>query len=221
MDKRFLTILAALVVIFGGIFVISQHSNNKSGGSATPATSHIEGKGQKGVTLVEYGDFQCPVCEAYEPVVEQVRSTYTDQIFFQFRNLPLPSVHPNAFAAARAAEAAGLQNKYFPMHDMLYESANWQRWTTSSSPVNFFGDYAKQLGLNVDQFKADYASDKVNDSINADIREFKKTNQQMGTPTFFLDGEYQANSKLADQNGRPQFEKFKTIIDAEIAKKSH
>lgn len=220
MDKRFLVILASLVVIFGGIFVVSQNSGNKnSNGSGAQATNHVEGKGQKGITLLEYGDYQCPVCEAYHTVVDEVQTKYANDVYFQFRNLPLSSIHPNAFAAARAAEAAGMQNKYFEMHRLLYDQVNWQNWTNSSSPVNFFNTYAQQLGLNVDQFKTDYSSSAVNDAINADIAEFKKTGQEMATPSFFLDGTYIPNGQLADQNGRPQLDKFSTVIDAAIAKK--
>lgn len=218
MDRRFLTILAILVVIFGGIFIVSQKSSNNTSSNGAQPTNHIEGKGQKGVTLVEYGDYQCPVCEAYHAVLDQVESKYTNDVYFQFRNLPLPSIHPNAFAAARAAEAAGLQNKYFEMHRLLYDANNWQTWTSSSNSVTLFESYASQLGLNINQFKSDYASSKVNDSINADIAAFKKTGKEMGTPTFFLDGTYLDNTKLADQNGRPQAEKFQALLDAEIAK---
>lgn len=223
MDKRFLVILATLVVIFGGIFIFTQKStSDETGnvkGSATASPSeHIIGEGTKNVTLTEYGDFQCPVCGIYETVLEQVRTTYAQDIHFQFRNLPLSSVHPNAFAAARAAEAASLQNKFWEMHDMLYNQTNWQAWTTSSSPIDLFKAYAQQLGLDVTKFQSDFASGEVNSTIRADLDAFKKTNKEMATPTFFLNGTYVENSKLSDQNNRPVFEKFKAIIDTEIAK---
>lgn len=212
--------MAALVVIFGGIFVFSQNSSNKSKSSAGGGqpSNHITGEGAKNVTLVEYGDFQCSVCELYEPIVNQVRSTYAGDIHFQFRNLPLSSVHPNAFSSARAAEAASLQNKFWEMHDALYGESNWRSWTNSSSPRDLFDGYAKQIGIDVTQFKSDFASEKVNATIQADLGEFKKTGQKMATPTFFLDGKYIENSKFSDQNGRPLFEKFKAVLDAEIAK---
>lgn len=218
-----MTILAVIVVGFAGFFIFSQNSSNKNsggGGSNAQASSHIEGKGAKGVTLLEYGDYQCPVCQRYHATLEQVESANANDIFFQFRNLPLVSVHPNAFAAARAAEAAGLQNKYFDMHRMLYDDTNWQQWTTSQSPASLFEGYAKQLGLNIDQFKADYSSSKVNDTINADLAEFKKTGQEMATPSFFLDGQHIENSKLVDSTGAPSAEKFQQLIDAAVAKKA-
>lgn len=219
MDKRFLAILATIVVIFGGIFIFSQNSRDKSStGSGAQPSSHITGNGAKNVTLMEYGDYQCVVCESYEPVVEQVRTAYAKDIHFQFRNLPLPSLHPNAFSAARAAEAASLQNKFWEMHDMLYNPTNWQIWTPSSSPIDLFKGYAQQLGLDAAKFSTDFASEGVNSTIQADLAAFKGTGQQQATPSFFLNGTYLDNAKLSDQNNRPSFEKFKALLDAEIAK---
>ena len=220
MDKRFLAILATIVVIFGGIFIFSQNSSNKSSVGDGQPSSHLIGDGAKNVTLIEYGDYQCSACEAYEPVLEQVRTAYGKDIHFQFRNLPLVAIHPNAFAAARAAEAASLQDKFWEMHDTLYDQANWQSWTVSSSPIDLFKAYAQQLGLDVSKFQSDFASEKVNSTIQADLGAFKKTGKQMATPTFFLNGTYLENTKLTDQNNRPLFAKFQAILDAEISKKS-
>lgn len=218
MDKRFLAILATITVIFGGLFIFSQNSGNKSGANDGQPSNHVIGGGAKNVTLVEYGDYQCSVCESYEPVVEQVRTAYGKDIYFQFRNLPLVALHPNAFAAARAAEAAALQDKFWEMHDTLYNQTNWQGWTVSSSPIDLFKVYAQQLGLDVNKFQSDFASEKVNDTIQADLSEFKKTGQEPATPSFFLNGTFLENTRLTDQNNRPLFDKFKAILDAEIAK---
>ncbi|MBI2592322.1 thioredoxin domain-containing protein [Candidatus Saccharibacteria bacterium] len=224
MDKRFLTILAAIVVIFGGIFIFSQRSSNNAGGSTlgsqTQITNHVRGEGTKNVRLIEYGDYQCSACEAYEPVLQQVIAQYSQDIYFQFRNLPLVSIHPNAFAAARAAEAADQQNKFWEMHDILYDFSNWQTWTNSANARSLFDSYAQKIGLNMEQFKQDYGSSKVNDAINADLAEFNKSGLPMSTPTFFLNGVHIESSRLTDQNNRPQFEKFKTLLDAEIAKQT-
>ena len=224
MDKRFLSILAGLVVIFGGIFVLSQHSSNKSlsgpanSGSAK-TTNHVEGDGAKGVTLVEYGDFECPICEAYYLPLKQLQAQMSKDIFFQFRNLPLVQIHPNAFAAARSAEAADLQGKYWAMHDKLYE--NQTAWATATNPLEFFKSYAKDLGLDVAKFSSDYSSSTVNDRINADLAAFGKTNQQQATPTFFLDGKVLDNKDVSNpQTGAPDVNKFVTVINAEIAKKT-
>lgn len=221
MDKRLIGILAIIAAVFIGIAIFTGGSKSSSGtGSKTNAqpTSHITGSGKTGVKLVEYGDYECPVCEAYYQPVKQVAAKYNDRIYFQFSNLPLVQVHPNAFAAARAAEAAGLQNKYWEMHDALYE--NQSAWATSRNPMTYFTDYAQKLGLNMDKFKSDYAGSQVNDVINADVAAFHKTGQEEGTPTYFLDGKYIANSQLVDSNGLPSVDKFSALIDKEIASKS-
>src|SRR3989344_3502741 len=150
----------------------------------------------------------------------RARAGTEKNIKFQSRTLPLSSTHPNAFAAARAAEAASLEGKFGEVHDALYTPANWQSWTTSSSPRELFNSYAKQIGLDEGRFQTDFASEQVNDSIQADIGEFNKTGRPMSTPTFFLNGIYVENSKFTDQNNRPQFEKFKEVLDAEIAKQT-
>ena len=223
MDRRFLGILGAIVVIFIAVFAISQHSsNNNSGGnnknSTKEATNHVEGDNAKGITLVEYGDYECPICEAYYLPLKQAVAKYSGDIHFQFRNLPLTSIHPNAFAAARAAEAASLQGKYWQMHDKLYDNQN--SWVSASSPVDIFSGYAKDIGLDVNQFKTDYASSKVNDAISADLAEFAKTGQEQATPTFFLNGKYLPNSQFVDISGQPTADKIGALLQSEIDKKS-
>lgn len=219
MDKRFLAILGGIIAIFIGIFVITQvSSDDKNGGSNNKQqpTNHIKGEGKKGVTLTEYGDFQCPICLAYEPSVKEVYSRFSKDIYFQFRNLPLVSIHPNAFAAARAAEAAGMQNKYWEMHDKLYE--NQSAWSGSNNALSLFKTYAQQIGIDVDKFTTDYAKKEVNDAINADLAEFQKTRQDQQTPTFFINGKYIDNKDLSDNRGVPSADKFADVIKTEIAK---
>lgn len=222
MDRRFLAILTAIILIFVGIFVFSKNSNNSGSSqnknSQVQPTNHVKGGNAKKVTLVEYGDYECAVCELYEPIVEQVFANNTAKLQLQFRNLPLVSVHKNAFAAARAAEAAALQNKFWEMHDQLYETSNWSVWTKADTPRTLFDGYAQSLGLDMNKFKTDYESKAVNDLINADSAEFKKTGQQMATPTFFLNGQYIELSKLTDETNRPTVAKFQAILDAEFAK---
>jgi len=223
MDKRFLGILAAIIIVFIGVFAITQNSSNgpssSNNSSSAQPTKHIEGQGSKGVTLVEYGDYECPICEAYYQPLKQAVTPLLPQIYFQFRNLPLTAIHPNAFAGARAAEAAGLQNKYWQMHDKLYDNQN--AWVSASNPQTFFDQYAQQIGLNVSQFDSDYASSKVNSAINADLAAFAKTGKEMATPTFFLDGQYVPNTELVDSStGAPDPALITQVIQAEIAKKN-
>jgi protein-disulfide isomerase len=212
MDKRFWGILAAIVIIFGAVFVINNHKQsaapNTSKGSAG-VTSHIEGKGSSGVNLTEYGDYQCPACGQYYPIVKQVYAKYSDQIFFQFRNFPLFQIHPNAIAGARAAEAADLQGKYWEMHDLLYEGQ--QDWSTQSDPTTSFNQYAKQLGLDTTKFQADFKSSLVNDRIQSDIKKGNQLNID-STPTFFIDGKKISNPNSVDA--------FNKVIDTAIQQKT-
>jgi protein-disulfide isomerase len=218
MSKQFWIALAVIVAILGGIVVVTNHNNNSSGHTTGTATSHTEGSTSSGVTLVEYGDYECPICGDFFTTVKQVAALYNSQIIFQFRNLPLTSIHQNAFASARAAEAAGLEGKFWQMHDLLYENQN--AWAGSSNPQTFFDSYAAQLGLSTTTFDQDYSSPQVNNAINADVTAFNKTGDEMATPTFYLDGTKLDNTKLIDTSGRPSVSAFQKLIDAEIAKKA-
>lgn len=218
MSKQFWAALLIIAAILGGIVFVTNHNKPSTTGAAGQPTNHVEGTSPEGVKLVEYGDFQCPVCAEFYAVTKQIAQTYSDRIVFQFRNLPLTSIHQNAFAAARAAEAAGMQNKYWEMHDLIYQ--NQSSWSQSSNPLAFFESYATSLGLNKTKFDQDYASDAVNKSINADLAEFAKIGDDMATPTYYLDGKKLQNLELVDKNGSPSADAFAKLIDAELAKKA-
>lgn len=189
MNNRFIAIFAAIIIVFVGIFIVTKHKADapsaNSSAQVVELSDHKEGKGKTGVTLIEYGDYQCPACFQYYPILKQVFNKYKDQIYFQFRNMPLFQVHQNAMVSARAAEAAGLQNKYWEMHDLLYQ--NQTAWSESKNPQQFFEDYAQQLGLNIDKFKQDMNSDHVNKIIQADLQDANKRGFD-STPSFVLDG---------------------------------
>ncbi|OGL35717.1 hypothetical protein A3F65_03525 [Candidatus Saccharibacteria bacterium RIFCSPHIGHO2_12_FULL_47_16b] len=223
MDKRFLAILTAIILIFVGIFIFNKNSNDQktdsgSTTSSVQATNHVKGDNAKNVTLTVWGDYECAACFGWEPVIKQVFEANSANMQLQFRNLPLVGVHKNAFAAARAAEAADLQNKFWEMHDLLYESGNWNSWTTTTAPRSLFESYAQSLSLDMTKFKSDYQSKYVNDLINADLTEYEKTKQQSSTPTFFLNGQFVELSKLTDETNRPTVAKFQALLDAEFAK---
>src|SRR4051812_21731721 len=110
MDRRFLGILGGIIVIFIIIFTVTQKSSNESSGggganSSSQATKHVEGQNSASVTFQEYGDYECPICQAYYQPLKTAVTPLLPQIHFQFSNLPLTAIHPNAFAGARAAEA--------------------------------------------------------------------------------------------------------------------
>ncbi|SRR6266568_2071610 len=208
MSKRFWILLGVLLVVFIGIIWIGAGKN--AAGTSTAATDvapvHITGNQNAKVKLVEYGDFQCPYCGVYYPVVEQVVQKYQGQISFEFRQYPLTSIHPNAFAAARAAEAAGQQGKFWEMYRLLY--ANQSQWADSSNASAVFNNYAQQLGLNMQVFKNDFASSKTNAAINASVAGFNKLGLAQATPTFLLnDKQVQPGTSIAG---------FSKLIDTEL-----
>ncbi len=209
MNSRFTIILIAMVAVFVGIFVTTKDKNEAPAAGSSSLSNHVEGGNAKGVTLVEYGDFQCPACTAYYPIVKEAVESHKADIQFQFVNFPLTQLHPNAMAAHRAAEAAHKQGKYWEMHDMLYEQHD--SWADSKTASTIFEGYAQQLGLDVAKFRADAASSATNDIIQADIKKGQSLDIT-GTPTFFLNG------KKVDK--APQTpEDFGKLLDQAIAAK--
>jgi protein-disulfide isomerase len=187
MKSRFSLILIACVVIFGGILVFSKKDEKSpdSGNSTGQLSNHTRGEGKKGVTLTEYGDFECPACAAYYPIVEQVFEKYKSDITFQFRNFPLRQIHKNAMVAHRAAEAADKQGKFWEMYALLYQNhSNWSQETEASGT---FRAFAQSLSLDMTKYDADFKSEATNAIINADIAEGQKLGVS-STPTFFIDG---------------------------------
>lgn len=212
MSNRFFVILGACVVLFLGLLFINKKDTSAPSNTVSP-TNHTQGTGP--VTLIEYGDFECPGCARFYPVLKEVKEKYGDKITFQFRHFPLTQIHQNAMAAHRAAEAAGKQGKFFEMHDLLFEQRNnWiaQAGISTAQAITIFEGYAQQLGLNVDQFKQDVSSSSINDLVQTDI----KAGQDLritSTPTFVLDG-----TKLDD--ARDTLEYFSEKIDAALAAKN-
>lgn len=169
-------------------------------------TSHQTASSSAKVTVVEFGDYQCPVCGDAYPTTKQVIQNYGDKINFVFRNFPLPQ-HQNAQIAAEAAEAAGAQGKYWPMHDMLYEHQN--DWSDASQPLSLFDSYAKSIGLNLDQFNSDVTSNKYTSVIEQDMQD-GETLGVNATPTFFINGQ--------EFVGNIDYSQFKSTIDQDLAK---
>lgn len=209
MSKNFLiAIVVSILGLFGIFKLTSKKDTTTNTGSKTNSSvlsQNVIGKNTKKVVLVEYGDFQCPACGQYHPLVKQLISKYQNDIEFQFRNYPLQQIHPNARVAARAAEAAAKQGKYWEMHNLLYEQQD--NWKSSTSANTVFEGYASQIGLDTAKYKTDFASDAVNATINADFAEGTKLGVN-STPTFFLQGKKITNPQTADG--------FYKLIDAAI-----
>lgn len=159
-----------------------QAANQQSGDIA----DHVFGKADSKVVLLEYGDFQCPGCASAYSTLKTLSEEFKDEIAFVYRNFPLTSIHPNAKAAAAAAEAAGLQGKYWEMHDKLFEEQNSWKSLSISERTDRFISYAKLVGVKDEaKFKTDMASENVDQKIGFDLALGKKMGVS-GTPGIFL-----------------------------------
>jgi protein-disulfide isomerase len=188
MNKKFWIVTALLITGIAGFILIgrSDRAPETSDSSNTAPVIHIVGEQNAAVSLVEYGDFQCPACATYNSVIENIVTKYKNRLSFEYRHYPLTTIHRNAFAAARASEAAEKQDKFWEMHRLLF--INQASWSESDKAQGIFESYAKRLGLNMDRYKADFTSSATNDTINASIREFNKRGLPRSTPTLLLNG---------------------------------
>jgi protein-disulfide isomerase len=180
--------IATLGLFVGGIWWASQYQNPalKAADPArlTRADSPRIGSASAKVTLVEFGDYQCPSCATANPTVKAVMAKYPNEVTFVFRHFPL-SQHATAPLAAEAAEAAGAQGKYWEMHNMLYEKQT--EWASANAPLDIFTKYAEQLGLNVDQFKTAVTSNSAAGKIQQDSADGSSLGVN-STPTFYING---------------------------------
>jgi protein-disulfide isomerase len=161
--------------------------------------------------LIEYGDFECPGCLSAHPRIKAITEQYKDELAFVFRNFPLTSIHPNARAAAAAAEAGGLQGKYWEMHNSVFEQqAAWKN-QTGTDRTAAFSRIAESVGLDVTTFESDLGSTAIDQKIRFDQALAKKTDVQ-STPTFFLGGVKLESDVWGDDAA------LKAAIDEELTK---
>ena len=158
--------------------------------------------------MVEYSDFQCPSCASYQPIIEALLNDFPNDLRFVYRHFPLVAIHKNALSAAMAAEAAGLQGKFWEMHDLLFEKQ--AEWSQKSDPKDFFVGYAKELGLDEKEFISDFESKSLDEKLRSSLKEADSLGLSY-TPTFFLDG----------REIKPRsYEEFKKLIEEELKSKS-
>jgi protein-disulfide isomerase len=154
-----------------------------SDGELTPPVSaqdHTAGPDDAPVTLVEYGDFECPYCGMAHPIVQAAQRDLGSQLRFVFRHFPLAEAHPHARLAAQAAEAAGAQGRFWEMHDTLFEHQD-------ALDVEDLVGYAESLGLDSAQFARDLESGTYAKKVRDDFRSGVRSGVN-GTPTFFVNG---------------------------------
>jgi len=142
---------------------------------------HVQGNPNAPIRLVEYGDYECPYCGRAYRIVKALQEALVDDLLFAWRNFPLSQVHPHALRAAAAAEAAGLQDRFWEMHDMLFEHQD------ALDDAHLLA-YGELLGLDVERFARDLDSDEVAERVRADFLSGARSGVN-GTPTFFVNGE--------------------------------
>lgn len=200
-------IIGFIVLVTVGVILAAAYGGGVSSGSnasstfvsttasAINASDWKEGNPNAKVSLIEYGDFECPACGEYFPVMQQLFTNFSSTVLFVFRNFPLYTIHPFAGIGAQAAEAAGMeggQTAYWKMHDLLY--THQTTWSTNSSLTpaqvlsQYFDGYAQSIGLNVNTFNADVSSTQVLNKIQADVTSGNAA-QIDHTPTFFINSQ--------------------------------
>lgn len=205
MKKHFWKIVASAAVLLIALsFVYSQKASERANEGVT-LEARVKGNPEAKTVLVEYSDFQCPACAQFYPVVREIVEEHGADLKVEYRHFPLINIHPQAVPAAKAAEAAGVQGKFWEMHDKLFD--NQATWSRASNPSAYFNQYAEEIGLDVDQFKRHKDSSMIADAINDSFNEARDLGFT-GTPTFMLNGEVMEFDT---------FEEFKSQIEAAIA----
>jgi protein-disulfide isomerase len=152
--------------------------------SANRESAHMRGDEKASVTVEEFGDFQCPPCATLAAILFRIEHDYGSKLRVIFREFPLP-MHVHAQEAAWAAEAAGLQGRFWEMHDLLYR--NQSAWTVAPRIQDTFKEYALTLGLDVERFVRDYSSDQVKERVTADHAQ-GEARGVTATPSLFING---------------------------------
>lgn len=173
---------------------------------ATPA--NILGSPDAVVVVEEFADFQCPTCGVIHPKMKEVISQYGSKIKFVFRHYPLTQIHPNAYEASLAAEAAGAQGKFWQMQDMIFKGQ--PTWSNQPKARATFKEYAEKIGLDVAKFESDTLGAIAKTRVDADIQRGRALNVQ-STPTVLINGRPVPFNQL-------EVASLKSLIDAEFVR---
>lgn len=169
--------------------------SNAAPGAEPP---HFRGGGDAAVTIEEFADFQCPPCRRLHPELKQIEAEYGARLRVVFRHLPL-SMHEHALEAARASEAAGLQNRFWEMHDLLFERQ--RQWSEAAQARSLFIDYAREIGLDTERFKRDLDGADASARVASDQKRAQSVDIT-GTPTLFLNGREIAAEEMSAEGIR-------------------
>ena len=178
-------------------------SRSADDGTGIVLGERVKGSEDAAIEIVEFSDFQCPACRAYYPIVKRLVDEYPNDIRVVYKHFPLRRIHPNAELAARAAEAAGMQGKFWEMHDKLFEEQD--KWKDASEARKVFVEYASSLGLDTEKFEKDITSREVREKVQRDVAEGKKIGVGY-TPYFVVNG-----NRIDNPRG---YEAFKQLVDS-------
>lgn len=207
MKNFWITFTIIILIIIGGIAALEWGRGGPAGSAVPPAAADDWTRGSGSVSLIEYSDFQCPACAAHEPLLSQLLTEFDGRLSLTYRHFPLSSIHPNADASARASEAAGLQGKFWEIHDALFD--NQLEWSEAADPTELFIKYASNLGgLDTTRFQTDLNGDAASARVSNDAAEAVSLNLN-STPTFFLNGR-----RLVPRN----YDDFVSAVNAELSK---
>lgn len=196
--KAALAVAVIVILAIGGVIIASQSQQRDQTAAADVSAATADGaivredsrilgeEGSSDVTFVEFLDFECEACGAAYPIVEDLRAEYAGEVTFVIRYFPLPG-HFNAGRAARAVESAARQGELDAMYSKMYETQ--KEWGEAQEPKDdLFRSFAEEIGLDMDQYDADYASQEVDERISRDVADGESLGVT-GTPTFYVDGE--------------------------------
>ena len=196
----FVIIAAVLVAAVGGGFMMFRSAQPQSPTTPTPAGGSVATS--KGVvTIDEYGDYQCPPCGALHPIIKTLKGEYGDRIQFAFHHFPLTQLHSHAVEASYAAAAAGLQGKFWEMHNMLYE--NQSLWSEVGDFRPILEDFARRIGLDIQRFAQDMNGLQVATIVSDDATRGSLLGVN-STPTIFINGQMIASENLTAEGLRKE-----------------
>jgi protein-disulfide isomerase len=223
----FLLILAVLGAALGSAWYLTRPipaltpaANSTSSGLQGATTQPVANKGVPGAEpahtlgpatapahLEEFGDFQCPPCGIFHPILEQMEEEFGDKLRVTFRQFPLVPAHRHALIAASASEAAGLQGKFWQMHKLIFD--HQKDWKDSFDSRPIFEGYAKEIGLDIEKYKRDIEGDAVAQRVFLDGKRGYSLGVK-GTPTVFL------NDREVPFETLIQADKLRVAIQKEI-----
>lgn len=211
--KPLIVIILTVGVAAGAAVYLSRQPEDTSTTATASLSADLQGGGRfRGpedaeVTLVEFGDYQCPSCAAYHPFVKEILNRYPNQLRLQFHHFPLVSIHPNALAASKAAEAAGEQGHYWEMHDALFDYQS--QWASAPDPKPVFAAIANKIGINGAILVQAMENPQIQERVLGDVQRGDKANVQ-AVPTFLINGQ-QVHVRLS-------MEEFVQVIEANLKK---